>query len=96
LESRVGKTCGTVQDGSAEEDHVEPLEDGASGETVEDGLLVEAAGVEVGIAQSSAERGTLQALIADDKLGFHGGVLVVLGDPVGYAFGKWVVVERIA
>jgi len=38
----------------------------------------------------------LQALIADDELGFHGGVLVVLGDPVGDALGEGVVVEGVA
>ena len=28
-----------------------------------------------------------------DELGFHGGVQVVLGDPVGDAFREWEVVE---
>ena len=37
----------------------------------------------------------MQALIADDELGFHGGVLVVLGDPVGYALGEGIVVEGV-
>ena len=37
----------------------------------------------------------MQALLAVDELGFHGGVLVVLGDPVGDALGERVVIERM-
>ena len=40
--------------------------------------------------------GVLQALVAGDQLGFHGGVEVVLLDPVGDALGEGVVVERVA
>ena len=39
---------------------------------------------------------TLKALLLVDQLGFHGAVTVVLVDPVGEAFGKWKVVERVA
>jgi len=52
--------------------------------------------VEVGVAESSDDGWILQALIADDELSFHGGVEVVLFDPAGDAFGKRVVVERVA
>ena len=96
LESSVGEACGTVENSSAEEDHIEPLEERATGEAVEDGLLVEAARVEVGVAQGGDERWILQALIADDELGLHGGVEVVLLDPAGDAFGEGVVIERVA
>ena len=51
LQGGVRDASGAVEDGAAEEDHVQPLEEGASGEAVEDGLLVEASGVEVGVAE---------------------------------------------
>ena len=54
-------------------------------EAVEDCLLVEAAGVEVGVAESCDEGGGLEALVVRDQLGFHGGVDVVFVDPVGDA-----------
>ena len=95
LEGGVGETSCAVEDGSAEKDHVEPLKERAAGETVEEGLLVEAAGVEVGVAKSGSERGVLQALTAEDQFRLHGGVDVVLLDPVGDAFGEGVVVKRV-
>ncbi len=96
LQGGVGEAGGAVEDGAAEEDHVEPLEERTAGEAVEDGLLVEAAGVEVRVAEGGDERGVLQALAADDQLGFHGGVEVVLLDPAGDAFGEGEVIEGIA
>src|SRR6266567_4389722 len=48
LQGGVGEAGGAVEDGSADEHHVETLDDGAAGEAVEDGLLVEAADVEGG------------------------------------------------
>jgi hypothetical protein len=51
LQGGVRDASGAVEDGAAEEDHVHPLEEWASWEAVEDGLLVEAAGVEVGVAE---------------------------------------------
>ena len=51
LQGGIGEAGGAVEDGAAEEDHVHPLEEWASWEAVEDGLLVEAAGVEVGVAE---------------------------------------------
>ena len=70
--------------------------EGAGGKAVEDRFLVEAAGVEVWIAEGSEERGVLQALVADDELGLHGGVLVVLFYPAGDAFGEGEVIEWVA
>jgi len=51
LQGGIGEAGGAVEDGAAEEDHVHPLEERAGRETVEDGLLVEAAGVKVGVAE---------------------------------------------
>ena len=96
LEGGVGEARGAVEDGPAKEDHVKPLEQGTAGKAVEDGFLVEAAGVEVGVAECGEEGRVLQALVAGDKLGLHGGVLVVFGDPVSDAFREGIVVERIA
>jgi len=96
LEGGVGQAGGAVEDGSAEEDHVKPLEDGPPGNAVEDGLLVETASVEVGMAESGEEGRVLQALVAGDELCFHGGVLVVFGEPVSDALREGIVVEWIA
>ena len=49
-----------------------------------------------GSRRAVIERWILQALVAHDELGLHGGVEVVLLDPVGDAFGEGVVVERVA
>jgi len=72
LQSGVGEARWTVEDGSAEENHVEPLEERAAGETVKDGFLVKAASVEVGMTERGDEGGILQTLITDDEIGFHG------------------------
>ena len=96
LQGGVGQAGTAVEDRPADEDHVEPLDERAGGEAVEDGLLVEAAGVEVGVAEGGHQRGVLEALLFIDELGFHGGVGVVLGDPVGDALGEREVIERVA
>jgi len=96
LQGGVGEAGGSVEDGAAEDDHVEPFDEGAGGEAIEDGLLVEATGVEVGVAKGGAERGVGEALLAVDEFGLHGGVEVVLGDPVGDSLGEGVVVEGVA
>jgi hypothetical protein len=71
LQGGVSEPGGAVEDCSAKKDHVEPLDERAAGKAVEDGLLVEAAGVEVGVAECGDERWVLKALIADDQLGLH-------------------------
>ena len=81
LQGGVGEAGGAVQDGTAEEDHVEPLQKRAAGKAVEDGLLMESASVEVRVAESGYQGWILQSLIAGDELGLHGGVEVVLLDP---------------
>ena len=96
LQGGVGEAGGTVEDRTAKEDHVEPLDEGSAWKTVEDGLLVEAAGVEVRVAESRHERRVLQALVSDDEFSLPGGVEIVLVDPAGYALGEWVVIERVA
>ena len=72
LQGGVGEAGGAVEDRAAKEDHVEPLDERAAGKAVEDGLLMEAAGVEVRVAKGCNERWILQALVADDQLGLHG------------------------
>jgi len=72
LQGGVGEAGGTVEDRAAKEDHVEPLDERTAGKAVEDGLLVAATGVEVRVAEGCDERWVLQALVADDQLGFHG------------------------
>ena len=52
--------------------------------------------MEVGVAEGGVQRWILQALVAGDELGFHGGVEVVFLDPLGDAFGEGIVVERVA
>jgi hypothetical protein len=52
--------------------------------------------VEVRAAECGLERRILQPLLAVDQLCLHRGVEVVLVEPVGDAFGKWVVIERVA
>jgi hypothetical protein len=96
LQGGVGEASDAVKDRSAEEDHVEPLDERAAGQAVEDGLLVEAARVEVWVAEGCDEGGILQALVADDQFGLHGGVEVVLLDPAGDALGEGVVIEWVA
>lgn len=96
MQGGVGEAGRAVEDRASDPDHVEPLEERAGGKAIEDGLLVETAGVEVGIAKGGEYRGVLQALVAGDQLGFHGGVEIVLLDPLSYAFGEGIVVERIA
>ncbi len=96
MQGGVGEAGCAVEDGAAEEHHVEPLDDRAAGQAVEESLLVEAAGCgSRGSRRAVAREGVLQALVADDELGFHGGVLVVLLDPAGEAFGEGVVVEGV-
>src|SRR2546423_15572249 len=51
LQGGVGEAGCAVEDGAAAQDHVEPLEERAAGKAIEDGFLVEAAGVEVGGAE---------------------------------------------
>lgn len=96
LQGGVGHAGGAVEDGPAGEDHVKPLEQRAAGEAVEEGFLVEAAGVEVWAGQSGLQGGILQSPIANDQLGFHSGVEVVLCDPVSDALGEGKVIERVA
>lgn len=86
LEGGAGEAWAAVEDGSAEEDQVEPLDDGAAGKAIEDGLLVDAAGVKVGVAEGGPEGWGLQDLLAVNDLGFERGVAVVLVEPVGDAF----------
>ena len=50
LQGGVGEAGCAIEDSAAEEHHVEPLDEGAAGQLIEERLLVEAAGVEVGIA----------------------------------------------
>ena len=50
LQGGVGETGGAVENSSANEHHVSPLDSGAAWKAVEDGLLVETAGVEVWVA----------------------------------------------
>ena len=95
LQEGVGEAGVSVEDGSAEEEHVEELDEGAGGELVEEGLLVEAAGMEVRVAEGGAEAGVGEALLRVDERGFHGAVTVVLFDPVGDALGEGEVVERL-
>ena len=47
LEGGVGEAGGAVEDGSADKQHVEPLDERAGRETVEEGFLVEATLVEI-------------------------------------------------
>src|ERR1700761_1786469 len=96
LKGGVGEAGGAVEDCAAEEDHIEPLDERPAGKAVEDCLLMDASGVKVGVAQCGDERWVLQALVADDQLGLHGGVEIVLLDPTSDAFGEWEVIERIA
>jgi len=93
LEGGIGKACGAVEYSSAKEHHIEEFYERAAGEAVEEGFLVEAALVEVFGGEGRCEGGILQALLVVDEFGFHGGVLVVLGDPVGDALGEGVVIE---
>jgi hypothetical protein len=96
LQGGVGEAGGAVKDGSAREHHVEPLEERAAGHAVEEGLLVEATGVEVGVPKCGSQGWVLQALVAGDQSGFHGGVEVVLLDPLGDALREREVVEGVA
>jgi len=96
LEGGVGKARGAVEYSSANEHHIEEFYERAAGEAVEEGFLVEAALVEVSGGEGCCEGGILQALVVVDELGFHGGVLVVLGYPVGDALGEGVVIEGMS
>ena len=49
LEEGVGDAGAAVEEGATEEEHVGECEDGAGGELVEEGFLVEAAGGEGGV-----------------------------------------------
>src|SRR5260370_39247388 len=71
LQGGVGEAGRAVEDRAAAQDHVEPLEERAAGKAIEDGLLVEAAGGEVGVAEGGEQRTVVQALAADEQLGFH-------------------------
>jgi len=51
LQGGVGEAGYAIKDCATDPDHVEPLEERAGGKAIEDGLLVEAAGVEVGVAE---------------------------------------------
>jgi len=86
LEGGVGEAGGAVEQGAAEEDEVEPLHEGAGGQTVEEGLLVEASVVEVRVGEGGAEGWVGEGLAIVDELGFEGGVQVVFVNPVGDAF----------
>ena len=83
LEGGVGEARGAVVERAAVEDEVEPLVEGAGGKAVEEGFLVEAAVVEVGVGEGSAEAGVGEGLAAVDEFGLEGGVEIVPGDPVG-------------
>ena len=61
LQRGVGEAGGAIEDRAAYEDHVEPFDSGSAGQAVEERLLVEAAGMEVRVAESGAERRVLQA-----------------------------------
>ena len=47
LQGGVGEAGGTVEDGSSDEHHIEPFNEGAAGKAVEDCLLMETALVKV-------------------------------------------------
>ena len=59
LQGGVGETGGAVEDRTAKEDHVEPFDERSAGKAIEDGLLVEAAGVEVRAAERCNQRRVL-------------------------------------
>ena len=95
LQGGVGQASGAVEDRTAKKDHIEPLDERAARKAVKERLLVEAAGVEVGIAKRCDDRWILQALVADDQLGLHGRVEIMFLDPTSDAFGEREVIERI-
>ena len=95
LEGGVGETGDAVEDCATDEDEIEPFEEGTGGEAIEDGLLVAAAAMEVGMGECGAKGGVLEGLAADDESSFEGGVEVVPVDPVGDAFREGEVVEGV-
>ena len=95
LQRRVGDAGRAVEKRTAEENHIEPFDKRAAGKAVEQRLLVKTAGVKVGVAERGAEGRIPQALLAVDEFGFHAGVDIVLGDPVGEALGEREVVEGV-
>ena len=68
MQSGVSPAGGTVQDGSSYKHHVSPLNKRPTGQLVEEGFLVEAADVEVGVAERGAQTRICKSLLLMDEL----------------------------
>ena len=94
MQQGVTETGAAIEEAALEPIKQQELQHGASRQTIEERLLVQAALVKVPRGQGDSQRGMLQSLAAVDQLRFQGGVTIMAIDPVRDALRKRVVIER--
>jgi hypothetical protein len=71
LKRGIGKSGPAVEDGSANQSHIEKLDDWPEWKSIKDRLLMKSPLMEVSIEEGDPDRGIAQTLLSMDELGFH-------------------------